>query len=144
MAICCELCSRRSRELAEDETADPFGVTGKERIDRAQTVDNTLGIVEAFNADTYPDRLAQPQFRANRGAACSHRLLVGEGCWRPLYRDWIGPHEGFMAADGHRSELAINSALDKTIARLDRIVAVELRMESKNLTPLPSREDCFL
>jgi len=37
-----------------------------------------------------------------------------------------------MAADGHRSELAINSALDKTIDGLDKIVAVELRMEAKN------------
>src|SRR5258708_27852631 len=142
MAICCELCSRRSRDLAEDETTDPFGVTGKERIDRAQTVDNTLGIVEAFNADTYPDRLAQPQFRANRGAACSHRFLVGEGCWRPFYRDWIGPHEGFMAADGHRSELAINSALDKTIDGLDKIVAVELRTELPSSPAMISPSPC--
>src|SRR5258708_22709226 len=105
---------------------------GKERIDRAQTVDNTLGVVEAFNADANPGRLAQPQLRANRGAAFSHRFLAGERRWRPFYRDWIGPHEGFMAADGHRSELAINSPLDKTIDGTAKIVAVELRMEAKN------------
>jgi hypothetical protein len=49
--------------------------------------------------------------------------MAGERRWRPLYRDWIRPDKGFMAADSDRCVLTINSALDKAIDGIDKIAS---------------------
>ena len=72
VAICRELRSRRSRDLEEDKTTDPFGVAGEKCIDSAQTVENTFGVVEAFDAHAYPYRVAQAEAGPNRATARDH------------------------------------------------------------------------
>jgi hypothetical protein len=83
-----------------------------------------------------PNRVEQlgPRLARTDARHWATDVVASERRRRPFYRDWIRPHEGFMATDSHRSEFAINSALDKAIDGVDEIIAMKLRMEAENRT----------
>src|SRR5262249_34464659 len=141
MAIGGELAAGRRRDLQEYEAPLPFRVTRQQGIDRPQPVENSLGVIEPLDADAESHRIAQAQPRAHRGAAFRHRLLAGEGGRGPFDRNWIGAHESLMAARGDGSMLAIDPALNKTIDRVDEIVAIELRMKAEHGAAEQSLDD---
>src|SRR5207249_3819207 len=83
--------ARRRRDLNEHELADPFGFELEKALDREESLEYPLGIVEAVHADAYQRVRGEAVALAHVGAAFSQGFLHRLRVERPFYRDGIAP-----------------------------------------------------
>ena len=131
-AVGIELAARRRGGLDEDELAAPFRLARQQIVDRADAIEDALGVVEALDADGDTRVCGQREPLPHGVPAFAHRSLIGKRGRRPFDRDRIGPDQRLMTAERDRGMLAIDAALHEAVGRLDEIVAVELRVEAED------------
>jgi len=69
--------ARRRRDLNEHELADPFGFELEKALDREESLEYPLGVVEAVHADADQRVRGEPVLLAHVGAAFPQRFLHG-------------------------------------------------------------------
>src|SRR4029079_8501715 len=87
LAISFEPVARRRCRLNEHQPALPARLAGEKIVDRPQTVEDALGVVEPFDADEQDRVRGQGEPLAHRLAALLDRSLRGESRRRPFDRD---------------------------------------------------------
>ena len=102
----------------------------QEFVHGMEPVENTLGVVQPFDAHRELDPLRQPETLQHARADIGRIMRSVVGWLGPFDRDRIGMHQRRLSAVGDRRSLAIDPGFQEAIDALDEVVAVELDMES--------------
>src|SRR6185369_14665229 len=101
--------ARRRRDLEERELSHPARLELEQALDRHEALEDSLGIVEAVDADAELHALREPEALAHPRAALRHRRLELQRRRRPFDRDRVAAHLGWIAAVGDGEGLAVDA-----------------------------------
>ena len=93
--------ARRRADLHEREAADPLRLELEQALDRAEALEDALGVVDPVDADADRDVVGDRVARADGGAALGDRPPVRRLGGRPFDRDRVALHRRGPAAVGH-------------------------------------------
>src|SRR5487761_2756061 len=141
MLIFLDAGARRRGDLDKGEAADPLRIGLEQALDGAEALDDALGVVEAIDTDAELVFGRQVVQLAYAAAAVRHALLQHLRFRRPRDRNRVAAHGGDLAAEGDGEGFPVDPRFEKTIPRIDEIVAVELGMKAENAAAQQSGDD---
>ncbi len=125
--------ARGRGHLHEDKAADPLGVLLQQPLDRIESLEDALGVVEAVDADGQRRVRLQAQALAHDAARLGHRRPARDRrVAGPLDRDRIGLHQRLVLAERDRRMLVLDARLEEAVDRLDEVLAVETGVEAQD------------
>ena len=134
----------RRGDLNEREFSDPFRLQLEQALDRHQSLQDPLRIVQAVHAETEEAIRRDAVEIADMGATLGDVVLRVGPPDRPLDRNRVGIHGRQLAAVGDRRTVAVDSRLQKAIDAVQEVVAVNPRVESQNAAAQQPFQDLLL
>src|SRR5713226_6670701 len=124
----------RRANLNEGEAAMKRGIQFQETLNAAETLENSLGVVDAVHSDTQ-----ERSFDAQLGAE-SRALLPGASrlfrrcaVFRERHANGIRAHARNVALAVHGEAVPFRESFDPTVHRLQEIVAMRLYLETNQV-----------
>src|ERR1700680_3171102 len=115
----------------------------EQTLDGEETLDNALGVIHAVDTDAQEHVVRQLVDAEHLGTAKRDRQLVVRPFRRPLDRNRIRLDSRQIATVGNRRRFTLDSGLQKSIHRLDKILAMKSRVKAEDGTPQQARDQLF-